>query len=77
MFLWLLLYIILSVALFGGMVVTMVSLTLGVWNRDRRKINFGLRFLLFTILASAAYFLLTLWLGNWFLDQVKITLDSF
>ena len=46
-----------AAAAFGCYVVTLVSLAMGVWDRDRKKIFFGLKFLFWGVLVTIAFWL--------------------
>jgi hypothetical protein len=71
MFIWQFIYAILFVAAFGGSLATVAYLALGIIKSDRSIIYFGLRVLLFTILAGAVFYLLVLREVDSFLEMLK------
>lgn len=76
MLFWTFLYAILFVAVFGGLLGTMAYLALGIWNKDRSTIKFGLRVLLFTIFTGTVFYLLMLRETGLFFEKIKDILDS-
>lgn len=74
---WPFLYAIVFVATFGGLVFTLLSLVTGIWNKDRRIIDFGLKLLLFTAIAAMVFFLMLTRLGGIFAEKINGILDSF
>jgi hypothetical protein len=74
---WSFLYAIVFVATFGGLVFTLLSLVTGIWNKDRRIIEFGLKLLLFTAIAGMVFFLMLLRLGGILAEKINGILDSF
>jgi hypothetical protein len=73
---WSFLYAIGFVATFGGLVFTLLSLVTGIWNKDRRIIDLGLKLLLFTAIAGMVFYLMLLRLGGIFAEKIKEILDS-
>ena len=74
---WSFLYAIVFVATFGGLVFTLLSLVTGIWNKDRRIIDFGLKLLLFTAIAGMVFLLMLLRLGGILAEKINGILDSF
>ncbi|OQP66806.1 hypothetical protein A3860_00080 [Niastella vici] len=63
-------------AAFGCYVITLVSLAMGVWEHDRRKIFFGLRFLLWAVLVSIAFMLIFSTLLNGIANELGKIIDQ-
>jgi hypothetical protein len=63
-------------AAFGCYVVTLVSLAMGVWDRDRKKIFFGLRFLLWAVLVTIAFWLVFSVLLNRIANELGKIIDQ-
>jgi hypothetical protein len=73
---WSFLYAIVFVAMFGGLVFTLLSLVTGICNKDRRIIDLGLKLLLFTAIAGMVFFLMLMRLGGMFAEKIKGILDQ-
>jgi hypothetical protein len=67
---WTFIYAIMFVAVFGGVVFTVLSFITGIVNRDRRIISFGLKLLLFTVIAGLVLFQMFLRLIRIFFENL-------
>jgi hypothetical protein len=65
-----------AAAAFGCYVITLVSLAMGVWDRDRKKIFFGLRFLLWAVLVTVAFWLVFTMLLNGIANELGKIIDQ-